>query len=117
MFRLFFTGEHDITQRENELKLTATYKMHTGYAYNALQGFLVNDFALLRLSRRVDFVANPHIRPICLPYPGFEDYDYVLGTVTVWGNTNVGFIGSAVSDTLQKLDMGLIHYHLKEKYQ
>ena len=123
-FRSFITGEHDITQRENELKLTATYKRHTDYAYNALQGFLVNDFALLRLSRRVDFVSYPHIRPVCLPDPGFEDYDYVLGTVTGWGNTKVGFLslgdlvkgyGSAVSDTLQKVDMRLVHYHLKGK--
>ena len=43
-FRSFSTGAHNITQRENDLKLIATYKRHTGYAYNALQGFLVNDF-------------------------------------------------------------------------
>ena len=94
--------------------MSATYRLHPGYHLDRLRGLLVNDFALLRLSATVDFSSYPHISPICLPSPGFEDYDNLWGTVTGWGYKKVEFLrnglyvrgyGSVTSDTLQKLDM------------
>ena len=111
-------GAHDLTRKDKEVTLSAIYKTHPDYTLNKLRGILVNDFALLKLSRSIDFTSHPHIRPICLPPAGFEDYDHVSGTVTGWGNTEVEFFqrgdyvrgyGSAVSDTLQKLDMRSVH--------
>ena len=111
----FITGEHDTRYREKELKLTATYKVHNDYALDQREGgYLINDFALLKLSSRVDFARYPHIRPICLPERGFTDYDNERGTVTGWGRTQVEYfkrnglvkgVGSSASNTLQKLDM------------
>ena len=68
----------------------------------------------MKLSERVNFASYPHIRPICLPSEGFEDYDHTLGIVTGWGNTKAHFIkygdvvkgyGRGLSDTLQKLNV------------
>ena len=97
--------------------MSATYNVHRDYEINQKVGFQINDFALLRLSNTVDFGKYPHIRPICLPDPGFSDYDNVRGLVTGWGNTRVDNVrsfkvaglvigyDSVLSNTLQKLDV------------
>ena len=44
-----------------------------------------NDMALLRLDRLVDFAANPHIRPVCLPTQTNQSYAGQTATTTGWG--------------------------------
>jgi len=44
------------------------------------------DVSLLRLTRKIDFSSNSHIRPICLPVAGStKNYDDYIATVTGWG--------------------------------
>ena len=38
-----FPGAHDLTQKDKEVTLAATYKTHPDYTLNRLQGFLVNE--------------------------------------------------------------------------
>ena len=45
------------------------------------------DFALIKLSNPVNFAANPHIRPVCLPSDAQDTFEDRLGTVTGWGTT------------------------------
>ena len=51
-----------------------------------------NDIALLRLDRLVDFAANPHIRPVCLPTQTNQSYAGQTATATGWGLTTEGGI-------------------------
>ena len=49
-----------------------------------------NDIALLRLDRLVDFAANLHIRPVCLPTQTNQSYAGQKATATGWGLTTDG---------------------------
>ena len=74
----------------------------------------VYDFALVELSRSVDFDKYSHIRPVCLPSTTERDYAGEVGTVAGWGVERVGLVQtgnnlatgyptSGAAKTLQKL--------------
>ena len=43
------------------------------------------DFALLELSKDIDFMKHPKIRPVCLPENTLEDYAGQTASLTGWG--------------------------------
>merc|ERR1711962_479358 len=85
-------GEHDTTDAEeaDEIEMdVAEVIIHEKYNSSKILACLDQpDFALLRLTKKVDFGSHPHIRPICLPADG-SDKDYVgyTATATGWGIT------------------------------
>merc|ERR1712212_1254604 len=64
-----------------------------------------NDFALLRMADRINWAANPNIRPACLPEYTAGDYDQWMSTVTGWGTTSSG---GATSNILLEVDVQVI---------
>jgi hypothetical protein len=121
-FRLDFTnlflmsGEHNRRTKleSDELRLSAVPPFIVHDQYEEQYRYLIYDFALLRLSERVNFNLYPHIRPICLPDSSFKDNQGDVVTVVGWGNTEVDhrFSGEIIkgfsyspSDTLQKIDL------------
>jgi len=63
------------------------------------------DFALLKLTDKIDFGSHPHIRPICLPAPGSNnDYNDYVAVVTGWGVTDDG----TTSDYLREVDVTVV---------
>jgi len=67
------------------------------------------DFALLRMANKIDWAANPNIRPACLPeYTAGgtpPDYDQWMSTVTGWGTTSSG---GSTSNVLLEVDVQVI---------
>merc|ERR1719259_121285 len=63
------------------------------------------DYTLLKLSEPVDFMANPHIRPICLPTSTSDMYTGDLATVTGWGRTA---FGGQNSDVLMEVEVTVL---------
>jgi len=97
-------GEHDLTDSE-----TTSIEMNIAQIINHHQyDKTVNinyDFSLLKLTSKIDFSSNSHIRPICLPpYQSTKDYDNYIATVTGWGAIN----GTDKSDTLQEVNVKVI---------
>merc|ERR1712032_1339851 len=78
---------------------------HAGYDSNTVD----NDFALLRMANKLDWSANPHIRPACLPeYTAGgtpPTYDQWMSTVTGWGTTSSG---GSTSNVLLEVDVQVI---------
>merc|ERR1719234_1369903 len=74
---------------------------HENYNSNTVD----NDFALLRMATKIEWGANPHIRPACLPEYGAGDYDQWMSTVTGWGTTQSG---GSVSNVLLEVDVKVI---------
>eukprot|EP00092_Neocalanus_flemingeri_P035880 GFUD01039064.1.p1 GENE.GFUD01039064.1~~GFUD01039064.1.p1 ORF type:complete len:414 (+),score=72.51 GFUD01039064.1:74-1315(+) len=115
-------GEHRISSilDSRELKLSAIppFLVHERYAESKRAGYVIYDFTLLRLAKRVKFSFYRNIRPICLPAGRFKDYDdNTAGVVAGWGYTRlrqvtigrlVKGLGSYASDVLQKLNVRLI---------
>ena len=58
-----------------------------------ISGTFQNDFSLIKLSSKIDFDINSHIRPSCLPADDSATYENYIATVTGWGTTSSG--GSA----------------------
>merc|ERR1712032_1291329 len=86
-------GEHDYWDgsETNMVRMDiAEIVNHAGYDSNTVD----NDFALLRMANKLDWAANPHIRPACLPeYTAGgtpPTYDQWMSTVTGWGTTSSG---------------------------
>merc|ERR1711936_684566 len=113
-------GEHNIRtkteSRELRRKAVPPFLVHNEFEENRRLGFVVYDFALLKLSERINFQQYPHIRPVCLPEPKFKDYQGDRVTVTGWGYTEVDFavagnlirgVDHTPSNTLQKIDIRL----------
>jgi len=71
--------------------------------YNS--GTFDQDFALLKMARKIDWNANPNIRPVCLPSAGAGDFDQWMSTVTGWGATSSG--GDS-SNVLLEVDVKVI---------
>merc|ERR1712183_1216003 len=63
------------------------------------------DFALLRMADRINWAANPNIRPACLPEYTAGDYDQWMSTVTGWGTTSSG---GSTSNLLLEVDVQVI---------
>lgn len=69
-------------------------------------GNLINDLAVIRLSRPVDFIRNPHISPICLPARG-QDFTGQRCWVSGWGKDGFGDNGQYQS-VLKEVDLTVI---------
>jgi len=97
-------GEHDYKDKTetNEIRAKVT-KIISHPKYN--DQTMDMDFALLKLEKKIDFSANSHIRPICLPDNVNELYTNAEAIVTGWGTTSSG--GSA-SSTLQEVMVKVI---------
>ena len=95
-------GAHDLTNYNDENAYwvrRAVVEMLRHPEYRPYQK--PNDIALLRLDRLVDFAANPHIRPVCLPTQTNQSYAGQNATATGWGLTAEG--GDKASVLLVKL--------------
>ena len=85
-------GDHDISSSTEAASIAIAiaeiveHPQYTGDNDNA--GTTDYDFSLLRLTTAVDFAANPHIRPACLPANPNQDYAGRAATVTGWGATS-----------------------------
>ena len=83
-------GAHDLENYNDPnwvWRAVAEMVQHPNYR---LQKNPPNDIALLRLDRLVDFAANPHIRPVCLPTQTNQSYAGQTATATGWGLTTEG---------------------------
>ena len=84
-------GAHDLTNYNDENAYwvrRAVVEMLRQPEYKPYQK--PSDMALLRLDRLVDFAANLHIRPICLPTQTNQSYADQNATATGWGFTTEG---------------------------
>ena len=66
-------GEHDYYDDTESNHLVAKVDKIVDHPDYTSRPVPVMDFSLLRLSSPVDFDAYPHIRPICLPVPDFNN--------------------------------------------
>merc|ERR1711974_516832 len=75
-------GEHDYwDDNDGQVRMAITEIInHPNYDSNTVD----NDFALLRMADRINWAANPNIRPACLPEYTAGDYDQWMSTVTGW---------------------------------
>ena len=99
-------GEHDLTKswETDELKIRAETPFIIHNRYQKSRKYVAYNFALLKLSRKVDFTRYPNIRPICLPDSSYSDYDGEKGVVAGWGDTQVKYAvkGSLVKGSSSK---------------
>merc|ERR1712107_500561 len=97
-------GEHDYWD-SGESSMTrmdiSEIIMHADYDSNTVD----QDFALLKMARKLDWSANENIRPACLPSAGAGDYDQWMSTVTGWGTTSSG---GSTSNVLLEVDVKVI---------
>ena len=80
-------GEHKYSTNSeaNHLRINVDQiKQYPGYNSNTTD----EDFSILKLKKAVDFSANPHIRPVCLPTDTSDTYVGLMATVTGWGDTD-----------------------------
>jgi len=81
-------GEHDISDATETTVVRKNVKRiidHPSYNTNTLD----YDFALMELDTPIDFAANSHIRPACLP-TGSDSYAGFQAVVSGWGTTSSG---------------------------
>ena len=70
------------------------------------------DFTMIKLAKPIDFAANPHIRPICLPNKDSGSFEGVTATVTGWGWT-----GTNNARMLQEVDVTVLsQYSCRNDY-
>ena len=89
-------GEHD-TNSNTETNSTiylgvakiVEHPYYSAYTYNY-------DFSLVKLKSKVDFVANPNIRPVCLPTSTSKDYAGEFAITTGWGAKSYGGSSSSI---------------------
>ena len=82
-------GQHDLySATESKLLRMGVNKIVEHPSYNSQSTNY--DFALLKMSSKVDFLENPHVRPICLPRDLSESYDGHVAVVSGWGTTSSG---------------------------
>ncbi|RXG59642.1 Serine proteinase stubble, partial [Armadillidium vulgare] len=86
-------------------------------------GNLENDIAVLTLRGYIDFLANPHISPVCLPNP-YTDFTHQQCYVSGWGKRRLRVLrristnleeDKAVSTLFRELDL-VEDYHLPEGF-
>jgi len=78
-------GDHDINDDSDTKEIRAKVSKiitHPDYEKDYMND---NDFALIMLEDPVDFSANSHIRPICLPENMDEQYVDAMAIVSGWG--------------------------------
>jgi len=82
-------GEHDTTnQVEADTVVMDVKEIIIHGKYDPKNYFY--DFALLKLTSKINFKSHPHIRPICLPAFSYKDYSGYVATATGWGHTSSG---------------------------
>merc|ERR1711962_682356 len=90
-----YLGEHDRTDTDEADTIQidlAEIIIHEQYNPSDPSRF---DFAILKLTNKIDFDSHPHIRPICLPADGSnKHYSGYTATATGWGRTSVNGYGS-----------------------
>jgi len=80
-------AEHNVKDNEQPVRMgISDIILHKDY--NFCDGCEDNDFALLKMTRKIDWYANPNIRPVCLPSAGAGDFDQWMSTATGWGLTS-----------------------------
>lgn len=96
-------GEHDFSSADETTvvrKGVSRIINHGNYNDRTLD----YDYALLELDSAIDFAANSHIRPICLP-EGSDDYVGQDAVVTGWGTTSAG---GSQSNFLREVTVGVL---------
>ena len=84
-------GEHDLGDITESNMVRADISeiiMHEDYNTNTLD----YNFALLKLVSKIDWVATPHIRPVCLPSADAGDFTGATAYVTGNGDTLIWFL-------------------------
>ena len=97
-------GEHKYTTNTEANHLRMNIKQinqYSGYVSSTTD----DDFSMLKLKNAVDFSANPHIRPVCLPTDTSETYVGVTATVTGWGTKSSG---GSLSSTLREVEVEVL---------
>merc|ERR1712126_739144 len=99
-------AEHDYWDSDEPVRMDISeIIMHPDYNSQTVD----QDFALLRMANRIDWAANPNIRPACLPeYTAGgtpPTYDQWMSTVTGWGTTSSG---GSTSNVLLEVDVQVI---------
>jgi len=101
-------GEWDVTQSSEfyshvEIQVANVIEHQEFY-----KGNLKNDIAILRLASYVDFNANPHISPVCLP----DQYSihHQQCVVTGWGKDSFGTDGK-FQTVLKEVTVPLVEYN------
>merc|ERR1712183_853321 len=96
-------GEHDYWDDNDGQVRMAITEIINHPDYNSAT--TDQDFALLRMADRINWAANPNIRPACLPEYTAGDYDQWMSTVTGWGTTSSG---GSTSNLLLEVDVQVI---------
>merc|ERR1719447_2385570 len=96
-------GEHDYwDDNDGQVRMAITEIInHPDYDSSTTD----QDFSLLRMADRINWAANPNIRPACLPEYTAGDYDQWMSTVTGWGTTSSG---GSTSNVLLEVDVQVI---------
>jgi len=97
-------GEHDYDDpsETNTIRLDVVeIKDHPSYDHPTTD----YDFSLLKLASDIDFEANSHIRPVCLPTDSTNTYAGQKATVTGWGTTSSG---GSTSNVLLEVDVNVL---------
>jgi len=78
-------GEHDVTDNIKPVRMSvAAIYDHPEYDWSTVY----NDYSLLKLTEKIKFSANEHIRPVCLPANNNNNYAGSDAVVTGWGRTS-----------------------------
>jgi len=95
-------NKHDKTETDAIQAAVAEIIPHGKYDNKTID----YDFALLKLTDKIDFGSQSHIRPICLPTPGSNnDYNDYVATVTGWGDTHPDPNVQSLSNYLREVDV------------
>jgi len=97
-----FLGEHNRfeTSEANTIQVSVAEIIHHELYSSTTSDY---DIALLKLTEKIDFISQSHIRPICLPgYGSNNDYNDYIATVTGWGATSEG---GFLSNVLREVDV------------
>lgn len=97
-------GQHDLySATESKLLVMAVDKIVQHPSYNSQTTNF--DFSLLKLSASIDFINNPHVRPVCLPKDLSHSYEGYLATVSGWGTTSSG---GDMASKLREVDVNVM---------
>ncbi|XP_063588253.1 atrial natriuretic peptide-converting enzyme-like [Penaeus indicus] len=75
---------------------------------NYYAGNLENDLAVVRMRHYVDFAANPHISPVCLPHNAHANFEGYRCYSTGWGKNAFGKEGKYQS-ILKEVDLPVVN--------
>jgi len=95
-------AEHNVQDSDLPVRMDiSNIILHKDWNYHTFD----QDFALLKMARKIDWYANPNIRPVCLPSAEAGDFGQWISTATGWGQTsNYG----SFSNILLEVDLKVI---------